>query len=207
MIASVAGAVAAVAPEAAVVEVGGVGLRVLCTPATLARLRVGEPARLATSLVVRETELTLYGFGDADERDVFEILQSAGGVGPKLAQAILGMYGPDAIRQIVASDDLAALTKVPGIGRKGAQRIILDLAGRLAPPSAVGPLGGAVPVPVGPAGAEPLVRQVTAALVGLGYSAREADDAIAAATATDAPDVGGDPAALLRACLAALRPR
>lgn len=202
MIVSLAGSVAALAPEAAVVEVGGVGLRVLCTPATLAGLRVGESARLATSLVVRETELTIYGFADADERDVFEILQAAGGVGPKLAQAILGMYSPDAIRRIVAGDDLSALTKVPGIGRKGAQRIILDLAGRLAPPAVDGPVTAPAPV----AGAlEPIAQQVATALVGLGYSAREADDAVTAATAS-APEASTDPGALLRACLAALRP-
>ncbi|WP_175087847.1 Holliday junction branch migration protein RuvA, partial [Candidatus Frankia nodulisporulans] len=124
MIASVSGTVTALGPLSAVVEVGGVGLLVQCTPATLASLRVGEPASLATTLVVRETELTLYGFAAPDERDVFEVLQSAAGVGPKLAQAVLGVHDPDTVRRAVAEEDLNALTRVPGIGRKGAQRIV-----------------------------------------------------------------------------------
>ena len=107
MIASVAGTVLSVSPTAAVVEVGGVGLLVQCTAATLAGLAVGEPVRLATALVVRETELTLYGFADADERDVYETLQGAAGVGPKLAQAVLGVLAPDEVRRAVA--DITAI--------------------------------------------------------------------------------------------------
>src|SRR6185437_16679680 len=134
MIASVSGKVAAVGPDVAIVEVGGVGLALSCTPSTLATLRVGEPAALSTSLVVREQELTLYGFADADEREVFEALQTAAGVGPRLAQAVLAVHPPDEVRRAVATEDLAALTLVPGIGRKGAQRIVLDLKDRLGPP-------------------------------------------------------------------------
>ncbi|MFF1797551.1 Holliday junction branch migration protein RuvA, partial [Kitasatospora sp. NPDC058263] len=92
MIAFVQGPVAAVSGGTVVVEVGGVGMAVQCTPATAAGLRLGEPARLATSLVVREDSLTLYGFADDDERAVFEILQAAPGVGPRLAQAMLGVH-------------------------------------------------------------------------------------------------------------------
>ncbi|MDT3445323.1 MULTISPECIES: Holliday junction branch migration protein RuvA [unclassified Pseudofrankia] len=206
MIASVAGTVLSVSPTAAVVEVGGVGLLVQCTPATLAGLAAGEPARLATTLVVRETELTLYGFADADEREVFEILQAAGGVGPKLAQAVLGVLAPDDVRRAVAEEDLAVLTKVPGIGRKGAQRIVLDLKGKLGPPA-----GGATPraglgasasgriMPTPRTAAE----QVTDALVGLGYSTREAADAVEAT----GDGAEGDVSALLRSALAVLRPR
>ena len=118
VIASVHGRVAELLPDSAVVEVGGLGLAVMCTPATLAALRVGEPARLATALVVREDSLTLYGFADDDERAVFELLQTATGVGPRLAQAMLAVHRPDELRRAVAHDDLAALVKVPGIGRK-----------------------------------------------------------------------------------------
>ncbi|WP_007520031.1 Holliday junction branch migration protein RuvA, partial [Pseudofrankia saprophytica] len=200
----VAGPVLSVSPTAAVVEVGGVGLLVQCTPVTLAGLVVGEPARLATALVVRETELTLYGFADADEREVFETLQAAGGVGPKLAQAVLGVLAPDDVRRAVAEEDLAALTKVPGVGRKGAQRIVLDLKDKLGPPvggaaprAGLGASGRIMPAP------RTATEQVTDALVGLGYSTREAQDAVAATG--DGPD--GDVSALLRAALAVLRPR
>src|SRR4051794_41794610 len=94
MIASVSGRVAAVSPEGAVVEVGGIGLAVQCTPGTIARLQVGEAARLSTSLVVREDSLTLYGFADDDEGQLFELLQTANGVGPRLGQAALGTHPP-----------------------------------------------------------------------------------------------------------------
>ena len=131
MIASVHGRVAAVGPDGAVVEVGGVGLAVSCSPGTLARLRVGEPARLSTSLVVREDSLTLYGFADDDERGLFELLQTANGVGPKLAQTILGVYPPREVRRAIATGDYPALVKVPGIGRKGAEKIVVELRDRI----------------------------------------------------------------------------
>src|SRR3954468_12842756 len=120
MIASVRGTIAALGPDGAVVEVGGVGLAVSCSPGTLARLRLGEPARLATSLVVREDSLTLYGFADDDERSLFELLQTASGVGPRLAQAILAVLPPVQARLAIAGSDVRTLTRVPGIGKKGA---------------------------------------------------------------------------------------
>ena len=116
MIASVRGTVAALGPDGAVVEVGGVGLAVSCSPGTLARLRVGEPARLATSLVVREDSLTLYGFADDDERALFELLQTANGVGPKLAQTMLAVHPPRELRRAIATSDFASLT--PGAGHR-----------------------------------------------------------------------------------------
>ena len=133
MIAHLHGTVAAVAPDGAVIEVGGVGMRVQCTPGTLATLTPGEPAQVATSLVVREDSLTLYGFGSDDERNVFELLQTASGVGPRLALAMLAVHTPDALRRAVATEDLGALTMVPGIGKKGAERIVLELRDRLGP--------------------------------------------------------------------------
>jgi Holliday junction DNA helicase RuvA len=205
MIASVAGTVLSVSPTAAVVEVGGVGLLVQCTPATLAGLAVGEPARLATALVVRETELTLYGFADADERDVYETLQGAAGVGPKLAQAVLGVLAPDEVRRAVADEDLTALTRVPGVGRKGAQRIVLDLKDKLGPPVGGAPARQATGGRVLPA-PRTAPEQVADALGGLGYSTREAEDAVAAVLAGDGTDTD-DVSALLRAALAFLRPR
>ncbi|MEW9531295.1 Holliday junction branch migration protein RuvA [Microbispora sp. NPDC049125] len=177
MIASLAGHVAAVGPDSAVIEVGGVGVLVHCTPGTLATLHVGEPARLATSLVVREESLTLYGFAAADERTVFELLQTASGVGPRLALAMLAVHTPNALRVAVASADLKALTMVPGIGQKGAQRIVLELKDKLGTPD------GLVNAALNGAAAAPVWRdQVHSGLVGLGYSARDADEAVAALT-------------------------
>jgi len=179
MIAHLDGIVSGVAPDGAVIDVGGVGLLVQCTPGTLAGLRTGERARVATSLVVREDALTLYGFGTEDERNTFELVQTASGVGPRLALAMLAVFTPDALRRAVATEDLAALTTVPGIGRKGAQRIVLELAGRLGPAGEAGvgaPAGGAA----NGAGAPPWREQVRAGLVSLGWQARDAEHAIAA---------------------------
>ncbi|MFJ7778350.1 Holliday junction branch migration protein RuvA [Streptomyces yangpuensis] len=177
MIAFVNGAVAALTPNLAVIEVGGVGMAVHCTPNTIAGLRVGEQARLATSLVVREDSLTLYGFADDDERQVFELLQTASGVGPRVAQAMLGVHTPDALRVAFASGDAKALTAVPGIGPKGAQKLLLELKGKLGAPAPV--VGAQRAVASGPA---PWTEQLTAALIGLGYASREAEEAVVAVT-------------------------
>ena len=185
MIASVRGTVTAVGPDGAVVEVGGVGLSVSCSPGTLARLRLGETARLATSLVVREDSLTLYGFADDDERGLFELLQTANGVGPKLAQTMLAVHPPRELRRAIATSDLSSLTAVPGIGRKGAERIVIELRDRI---------GSIDDTPVTSAGITPVAPwrdQVGHALAGLGFSGKEASDAIdvVAAEAGDNPDV------------------
>ncbi|MGH3446474.1 MAG: Holliday junction branch migration protein RuvA [Nocardioidaceae bacterium] len=173
MIAFVRGPVAAVFVDSAVVEVGGVGVQVMCTPAALSSLRVGEEATLATSMVVREDSLTLFGFADYDERGVFELLQTASGVGPKLAQAMLAVHGPDELRRAVTGEDLVALCKVPGVGRKGAQRIVLELKDRIGAPAK----GGAAPAP-GTSSVEPWREQVRAGLLGLGWSAKETESAL-----------------------------
>jgi len=177
VIAHLEGTVSAVAPDGAVIDVGGVGLQVTCTPGTLAGLRLGERTRVATSLVVREDALSLYGFADSDERNTFELVQTASGVGPRLALAMLAVFSPDGLRRAVATEDLAALMKVPGIGRKGAQRIVLELAGRLSSPGdgTPGAVAGAAP-----AAAASWRDQVRTGLVNLGWQAREADLAIAA---------------------------
>jgi holliday junction DNA helicase RuvA len=174
MIAHLRGTVAGVAPDGAVIEVGGVGMRVQCTPGTLATLRPGEPAQVATSLVVREDSLTLYGFCSEDERNVFELLQTASGVGPRLALAMLAVHAPDALRRAVSTEDLGALTMVPGIGRKGAQRIVLEMKDRLGPPGD----GGDLPPRAAPR-APSWRDQVQSGLVNLGWPARDADQAIA----------------------------
>ncbi|MEV6731691.1 MULTISPECIES: Holliday junction branch migration protein RuvA [unclassified Streptomyces] len=176
MIAFVSGPVAALAPTLAVIEVGGVGMAVQCTPNTIAGLRMGETARLATSLVVREDSLTLYGFADDDERQVFELLQTASGVGPRLAQAMLGVHRPDALRVAVSTGDEKALMAVPGIGKKGAQKLLLELKDKLG-----APLVGAQRAPAA-SGPAPWTEQLSAALIGLGYASREAEEAVSAVT-------------------------
>ncbi|WP_328729767.1 Holliday junction branch migration protein RuvA [Streptomyces jietaisiensis] len=202
MIAFVSGTVAALAPDTAVLEVGGVGMAVQCTPNTLSTLRLGRPAKLATSLVVREDSLTLYGFADEDERQVFELLQTASGVGPRLAQAMLAVHSPDALRRAVSTGDEKALTAVPGIGKKGAQKLLLELKDRLGEPLGAPAVGApAVGAPAGQGWRD----QLHAALIGLGYATREADEAVAAVTpqaeaAEGTPQVGP----LLRAALQTL---
>ena len=176
MISHLRGTVSGVAPDGAVIEVGGVGLNVQCTPGTLATLRPGEAARVATCLVVREDSLTLYGFTSDDERNVFELVQTATGVGPRLALAMLAVHSPDALRRAVSTGDLNALTLVPGIGKKGAQRIVLELKDRLGSPGDVpmdgsagaGLPGGARAVPSLPSWRE----QAQSGLVNLGWRPR-----------------------------------
>ncbi|MEW2548712.1 Holliday junction branch migration protein RuvA [Streptomyces sp. NPDC047002] len=205
MIAFVSGRVAALAPTTAVIEVGGVGMAVQCTPATLAGLRMDEQARLATSLVVREDSLTLYGFADDDERQVFELLQTASGVGPRLAQAMLAVHSPDALRTAVATGDEKALTAVPGIGKKGAQKLLLELKDRLGAPLGTGAAARSAAVASGPA---PWSDQLLSALVGLGYQGREAEEAVVQVTpqAEAALAEGTEPPVpqLLRAALQSL---
>jgi holliday junction DNA helicase RuvA len=195
VIAFVSGKVASAGLDGAVVDVGGIGLSVQCTPATLATLRVGGPAHVPTSLIVREDSLTLYGFADEDERTVFDLLQTASGVGPKVALAMLATLTPDALRMAIATDDFKTLTRVPGIGAKGAQRIVLELKDRIG-----APVGGThVRVPVrGAAWRE----QVQAGLINLGWPARDADAAVDAVAVdldgtTEVPPV----ATLLKAAL------
>lgn len=196
MIAFVRGQVATVGLTSAVVEVGGVGLELMCTPGTLATLRSGQTTTLPTSMVVREDSLTLFGFLDEDERATFELVQTASGVGPKLAQAMIAVLSPEDLRTAVAHEDVKTLTRVPGIGQKGAQRIILELRDRIGAPAAP----GAAPA-AGAAGAD-WRGQVQQGLVGLGWSVKEADKAVetVAPEAGEAPDVG----ALLRAALRTL---
>jgi holliday junction DNA helicase RuvA len=206
VIAHLDGLVCSIAPDGAVIDVGGVGLLVQCTPGTLAGLRTGERARVATSLLVREDSLTLFGFAGEDERNTFELLQTASGVGPRLALAMLAVFSPDALRRAVLAEDLTALMTVPGIGRKGAQRIVLELAGRLGSPGQ-GPAGDSVIATARrPA---PWRDQVRAGLVNLGWQPRDADLAIAAVEPELLADTAGggqdvDVAVALRAALRVL---
>ncbi len=199
MIASVRGVVASLAPDSAVVEVGGVGLAVTCTPATLAALHVGEPVTLATTLIVREDSLTLYGFADDDAKTLFELLQTASGVGPRLAQAVLAVHTPDVVRTAIAQGDIATLTRVPGIGKKGAERLVLELRDKIGPVAVGGATGAGLPV-AGVAWQD----QVRQALVGLGWSAQQADQAVGVVAAEQVGQPSQPVAALLKRAIQAL---
>ncbi|OBI90666.1 Holliday junction branch migration protein RuvA [Mycobacterium asiaticum] len=169
MIASVRGEVLAVALDHAVIEAAGVGYRVNATPSTLATLRQGSEARLITAMIVREDSMTLYGFCDTETRDLFQTLLSVSGVGPRLAMATLAVYDATALRQALADGDVTALTRVPGIGKRGADRMILELRDKI---GAVAASGG------GPAVNGHAVRgPVVEALVGLGFAVKQAEEA------------------------------
>jgi Holliday junction DNA helicase RuvA len=206
MIASIRGKVIEVSAESAVLEVGGLGLAVQCTPATLAELRRDDVATVHTSLVVREDSLTLYAFTDADERSVFEVLQTVSGVGPRLAQAMLATLRPDALRRSVAKGDVNGLTQIPGVGKKGAQRLVLELKDKLGAPIDLRD----APAKASATGAtdESAWRpQVHAALVGLGWNAREAETALVVVAeehgdAADDAEIGD----LLRTALRSMTP-
>ena len=196
MIAFVHGPVASVGADHAVIDVGGVGLSVLCGPRTLADLRVGAAAHVSTALVVREDSLTLFGFADEDERQAFEVLQSVTGIGPRTAQAILAVLTVDQLRAAVAADDLVTLSKPPGIGRKGAARIALELKDRLGAPT-----GSAAARIISDDWSTPVVD----GLIALGWPPRDAR-AAAEAVQPEAEAVlaeGGHPSvpALLRSAL------
>jgi Holliday junction DNA helicase RuvA len=187
--------------DSAVLDVQGVGYLVHATPSTLGNLRHGATVTLATSMVVREDSLTLFGFADDDERSVFETTQTVSGVGPRLALAMLAVHSPDALRAAVASGDLVTLERVPGIGRKGAQRIVLELSGKLG--AAVGPAADGEAARAATSGPGDRREEVVAALVGLGWTQKVADDAVAKVLAEGGSDaVAADEVAdTLRAAL------
>ena len=201
MISSVRGAVLTVGLDHAVVEVGGVGLAVSATPATLSRLRRGQEAHLETALVVREDSLTLFGFADAAERALFGLLQTVTGVGPRLALATLAVLDPASLSRALADGNLTTLMTVPGLGRKGAERLVVELRDKVAPPDAAGDAGdGLAPSVV----AGTTRDQVVEALVGLGFAPRPAEKAVDEILAAEP---GGDSSAVLRAALSRLGPR
>jgi Holliday junction DNA helicase RuvA len=193
MISSVRGVVLSAGLDSVVIDVGGVGLLLHTTAGTAASVSPGGKALLATTLVVREESLTLYGFADEDERAVFNLVQTVSGVGPRLALAMLAIHSPDGLRRAISCGDLVALTKVPGIGKKGAERIVLELRDKIGVPS----IGTSSAAPQ--SAAQDWSGQVREALVGLGWSTRQADDTVEAIR-PEAGD-GSDVSALLRAAL------
>ena len=179
MIASVRGEVLEVALDHVVIEAAGVGYRVNATPSTLATLRQGSEARLITAMIVREDSMTLYGFPDGDTRDLFLTLLSVSGVGPRLAMATLAVHDAAALRQALADGDVAALTRVPGIGKRGAERMVLELRDKVGPGRRA--VRGAAPAVNGHAVRSPVVE----ALVGLGFAAKQAEEATDKVLAAD----------------------
>ena len=203
MISSVRGEVLAIHLDHAVIEVGGVGLAVRTTPAALAELRRGESARLWTTLVVREDSLTLFGFTTTAGKELFELVQSVSGVGPKIALALLAVLDPDELRRALSAGDTATLCRAPGIGKKSAERLVLELRDKVGPVGS--PAAGVAPVVGQVSGSLAWRPQVTDALVGLGFTAKQAEDAVVAVAAHEDPAVAnGDVAVLLRRALALL---
>lgn len=201
MISSVRGQVLAISLDHVVVEVGGVGLAVLATPATLATLRVGEQATLHTQLVVREDSLTLYGFVETESRELFVLLQSVSGIGPRLALAALAVLDPDTLRAALADGNLAVLTQVPGIGKKGAERLSLELRDKVDTVPGGGAAAGAPGA--APAAANGVKPDVVEALVSLGFAAKQAEKAVDGVLAENG-DGASDTSAVLRAALGIL---
>jgi Holliday junction DNA helicase RuvA len=201
VIASVRGPVLEIGLDHAVVEVGGVGLAVFCTPATLAGLRRGTEARLSTTLIVREESLTLFGFADADERELFLLLQTVSGIGPRLALATIAVLEPDVLRRALHDGDLATLTRIPGVGKKSAERLVVELRDKVVVPPGPAATAGPAASAVAANGTSPVREQVVEALVGLGFTPKPAEQAVDAVLA-DTP--GAEASQLLRAALAGL---
>ena len=195
MIAQLHGTVLVAGATSVVVDVGGLGLRVLCPPATAGAQRVGAPATLHTSLIVREDSLTLYGFADAAERDCFELVQAVSGIGPRIAQAVVSVLSPDELRAAIAAGDVRTLTRVPGIGAKVAQRLVLELKDKV----------GAVAIAAHASQAPAAWRdQVVGGLIGLGWSAKDAEAACDRVAPLAAEDPQPALAVLMRAALQTL---
>jgi Holliday junction DNA helicase RuvA len=205
MIGAVSGTLVEIYPDGALVDVGGVGYRVHSPVSVLTRLPApGKKLRLYTHLHVREDALTLYGFTTSEERDIFEVLIGVNGIGPKGALAVLSVHAPDALRRAILGEDLDALTMIPGVGKKTAARMILELKEKL----------GAIDGDLVPAGATSVVREalgeVRAALLQLGYTTTEAREAIERVSAAKAGSNGNGAAnveALLKSALKELGAR
>jgi len=169
MIATLTGEIKGISLDRAIVEVGGVGLSVNITQSAASHLNLGTTVTFHTSLVVREESLTLYGFLTAESKQLFEQVQTVSGIGPKVALSILGSLTPEELATAIAGENIAAIERVPGIGRKGAQRLILELKGKLSDLSD----GGSV------ASHQPVWReQLTSALISLGFAPKDSDRAI-----------------------------
>ena len=194
MIASLTGSVQSIGTSSLVIDVGGVGYLVFANSRVLAGAQIGAAITVATTLVVREDALTLYGFESMQSREFFELLQSVSGIGPKVAQSALAVYDPAELTHAIAHEDAASLERIPGLGKKGAQRVVLELKDKVA---------GFASISAKPnRSAQPWRDQLLLALVGLGFSARDANARIDL-VAHDGNDPASTPLSdLLRAALA-----
>ena len=195
MIASVRGEVVEIALDHVVIEAAGVGYRLNATPATLATLHRGTDTRLVTAMIVREDSMTLYGFHDTESRELFGLLQTVSGVGPRLAMAVLAVLEPESLRKALAEGDVTALTRVPGIGKRGAERMVVELRDK------VEAVPAAPDSPAGVATAGPIRDQIVEALVGLGFPPKQAEPATDSVLAADP---AADTSRALRSALALL---
>lgn len=198
MIASIRGEVLDIALDHAVLEASGVGYRVNATPATLGTLSRGCESRLLTTMIVREDSMTLYGFEDSESRDLFSLLLSVSGVGPRIAMATLAVLDPTALRSALADGNITALTRVPGIGKRGAERMVVELRDKV---DAIFGSGGGASFTSGSVIGNPVREQIVEALTGLGFPAKQAEDATDAVLAAQ-PDASTS--AALRSALASL---
>lgn len=192
MIAAVRGEVIDIALDHAVVEAAGVGYKVMATPATLATLRRGEETRLITAMIVREDSMTLYGFTDADARDLFLTLLGVSGIGPSIALGALAIYDGPALRQAIGDGDIPALTRIPKVGKKTAELLALSLRDKIGATTAAGVTSSTVHGVRGP---------VVEALIGLGFPVKQAEEATDKVLA-DQPEA--DTSTALRAALSML---
>ena len=198
MIASIRGEVLDIALDHAVLEASGVGYRINATPSTLGTLSRGSESRLLTTLIVREDSQTLYGFSDSESRDLFSLLLTVSGVGPRIAMATLAVHDPHALRTALADGNITALTRVPGIGKRGAERMVVELRDKV---DAIVGGGGSTSIPSGTTGGNPVRDQIVDALTGLGFAAKQAEDATDSVLAAQ-PDASTS--AALRSALAYL---
>ena len=194
MIASLRGTVLDIQLDHAVLECAGVGYKVLATPAMLGTLQRGEEARIMTTLVVKEDSMTLYGFTSQDDRDMFHVLQTVSGLGPKLALAALSVMSAGDLAQAIAGEEAARLQKIPGVGKRVAQRLILEV-------KAFAPAEGADLSAAAPAAAGPVVEDVVEALIGLGFTDKMARPVVES-VAAEQPDAATP--VVLRAALSQL---
>lgn len=197
MIASLRGTVLDIQLDHVVLECAGVGYKVLATPTTLGTLQRGEEAQVMTTLVVKEDSMTLYGFTSTDDRDMFHVLQTVSGLGPKLALAALSVMGAGDLAQAIAGEESARLQKIPGVGKRMAQRLVLELKDKV---SGFAPTLSDVP-PATPTATGPVVDDVVEALVGLGFSDKAARPVVEA-VAAEQPDAATP--VVLRAALSQL---
>jgi holliday junction DNA helicase RuvA len=198
MIAFVRGRVVGISGEVVVVDMGALGINVHCTDAVIRSSHVGAPIDIPATLIVREDSMTVFGFADSEERSLFDLLQTVSGVGPRVALAILSTLGADRLRSAIAAEDLAVLTSVSGVGKKGAERMVVELRDK------VTAVPGVTPRSVAHDGWQ---SQVRTGLLGLGWAPRDADAAIASVETDDvwADAVSSaDVAVLLRAALRGL---